>query len=59
MEIALTNLRNFKPTMKLQLAAISFIVNQMADKEEVENLNKVFRALDKNNDGKLSERELL
>ena len=31
----------------------------MANKEEINNLGKAFRALDTNNDGKLSKQELL
>ena len=38
----------------MQQAAITFIVSQLASNEEMMELQKTFKALDINNDGKLS-----
>jgi len=57
--MALTNLKNFNVEKKLQQAAITFIVSQLAQKEETVELQKAFKALDKNSDGKLNREELI
>lgn len=43
----------------MQQAAITFIVSQLASKDEMQELQKAFQALDINNDGKLSREELM
>lgn len=56
---ALQNLRDFRAEKKLQQAAITFIVSQLASKEEMDQLQKAFKALDINKTGVLSREELL
>jgi calcium-dependent protein kinase len=43
----------------MQQAAIHFIVSQLTSKEEISELQKAFKALDANSDGKLSREELI
>ena len=43
----------------MQQAAVSFIVSQLATRDEVSELQRAFKALDKNSDGKLSRDELV
>ena len=52
------NLQNFSANEKLQEAAIAFIVNQLVSKDEVEELTKIFKDLDQNNDGVLNRQEI-
>ena len=56
---ALMNLKEFRAERKLQQAVCTFMVSQMASKEEMEQLQKAFSSLDKDSDGKLSKEELL
>jgi calcium-dependent protein kinase len=56
---ALKNLQEFRAERKLQQAVCTFMVSQMATKEEMEELQKAFSSLDKNGDGKLSREELV
>lgn len=56
---ALMNLKEFRAERKLQQAVCTFMVSQMATKEEMEELQKAFSSIDKNGDGKLSREELL
>jgi len=56
---ALQNLQTFRAEKKLQQAAITFIVSQLASKEEMDQLQKAFKALDLNKTGVLSKEELL
>ena len=56
---ALNNLKEFRAERKLQQAVCTFMVSQMATKEEMDELHKAFSSLDKNSDGKLSRDELL
>lgn len=56
---ALKNLKNFNIEKKLQQATITYLVNQLAQKEDLIELQKAFKALDKNSDGKLSRDELI
>jgi calcium-dependent protein kinase len=56
---ALTNLKSYNVEKKLQQAAITFIVNQLVDKSELIDIANAFKALDTNNDGKLSFQELV
>ena len=55
----LMNLKGFSAGQKLQQAALTFIVSQLATKEEKTQLQKVFSALDKNSDGTLSKEEII
>ena len=56
---ALQNLQNFRAEKKLQQAAITFIVSQLASKEHIDELQRAFKALDINKTGVLSREELL
>jgi calcium-dependent protein kinase len=55
---ALTNLKTFRADQKLKQATFAFIASQLLSKSEKENLAKIFKALDKNGDGKLSKEEM-
>jgi calcium-dependent protein kinase len=54
----LNNLRSFRATFKLQRAVMSFIVSQLISQAEKQELSQVFKALDINGNGKLTEDEL-
>ena len=56
---ALKNLRNFNIEKKLQQATITYLVNQLAQKDDLIELQKAFKVLDTNCDGKLSRDELV
>ena len=56
---ALTNLQSFRAEQKLKQATFAFIASQLLTKAEKENLAKIFKAIDKNGDGKLSKEEIL
>lgn len=58
-ENALSSLQNFRADQKLKQAAFSFIASQLISKSEKERLAKIFKAIDKNGDGKLSKEEIL
>ena len=51
---ALDNLTQFKSNVHLKQATYAFIASQLLSKTERDNLSKVFKAFDKNGDGKLS-----
>lgn len=55
----LLNLKNFNTKNKMQQAIYFFLVNHMSSKDEQKELIKTFKALDTNNDGVISKRELL
>ena len=55
---ALSNLKTFRADQKLKQATFAFIASQLLTKSEKENLAKIFKALDKNGDGKLSKDEI-
>ena len=55
---ALTNLSNFNASSKLKQATFAFIASQLLSKNEKEQIDKVFRAMDKNGDGRLSKEEI-
>jgi calcium-dependent protein kinase len=55
---ALNNLQNFNANSKLQQATYAFIASQLLGKQEKESIDKVFRAMDVNGDGKLSKEEI-
>jgi len=54
----LKNLQTYNPNYKLQEAAMALIVHNLPATEEIRELEKTFRLLDKNYDGKLSREEL-
>jgi calcium-dependent protein kinase len=56
---ALTNLKSFRADQKLKQATFAFIASQLLSKSEKENLARIFKAIDKNGDGKLSKEEIL
>jgi calcium-dependent protein kinase len=51
---ALDNLNKFNSDVTLKQATYAFIASQLMSKQERDNLSKVFKAFDKNGDGKLS-----
>ena len=55
---ALMNLQNFNAQSKLKQATYAFIASQLLSKQEKEQIDKVFRAMDINGDGKLSKEEI-
>eukprot|EP00826_Nyctotherus_ovalis_P035316 TRINITY_DN3027_c0_g1_i1.p2 TRINITY_DN3027_c0_g1~~TRINITY_DN3027_c0_g1_i1.p2 ORF type:complete len:202 (-),score=42.40 TRINITY_DN3027_c0_g1_i1:454-1059(-) len=55
----LNNLKSFHTELKLQQAALMYIVTQLMSKNEKDKLQQTFMALDKNADGKLSREELI
>jgi len=55
---ALSNLKTFRADQKLKQATFAFIASQLLTKGEKENLSKIFKAIDKNGDGKLSKEEI-
>merc|ERR1712110_751874 len=55
---ALDNLKGFKNTSTMQQATFAFIASQLLSKTERDSLSKVFKAFDKNGDGKLSKDEV-
>lgn len=58
-ENALGNLGKFRADQKLKQAAYAFIASQLISKSEKDRLAKIFKAIDKNGDGKLSKEEIL
>lgn len=56
---ALANLKTFRADQKLKQATFAFIASQLLTKAEKENLARIFKAIDKNGDGKLSKDEIL
>ena len=57
-EKALVSLLKFSTQQKLQEAVITFIVGQLAQKEDMIDLQRAFKVLDTNNDGTLSKAKL-
>jgi calcium-dependent protein kinase len=56
---SINNLKKFAGKDKLQTACLSFLVNHIGDNEQVTELKKLFKALDKSNDGRLSYEEII
>jgi len=54
----LMNLQSFKTTHFLQQATYGYMSSQLMKKSERERLSELFRAFDKNNDGKIDKGEL-
>ena len=54
----LDNMKGFKVDQTLKQATYAFIASQLLSKSEKDNLAKVFKAFDKNGDGKLSMEEV-
>jgi calcium-dependent protein kinase len=57
-ESALTNLLNFSAENYLQRITMSYIVTQLVNNSEIEELKKIFQELDRNGDGRLSKDEV-
>ena len=55
---ALDNLKGFKADTTMKQATFAFIASQLLSKTERDGLAKVFKAFDKNGDGKLSMQEV-
>jgi len=55
---ALSNLQSFNAQSKLKQATFAFIASQLLSKQEKEQIDRVFRAMDLNGDGKLSKEEI-
>jgi Ca2+-binding EF-hand superfamily protein len=55
---ALDNLKGFRADQTLKAATFAFIAGQLISKQEKDNLARVFKAFDKNGDGKLSMEEV-
>merc|ERR1712032_1616804 len=55
---ALDNLKTFKADTTMKQATFAFIASQLLSKNEKDGLAKVFKAFDKNGDGKLSIQEV-
>ena len=55
---ALNNLKNFTANTKLNQATYAFIAAQLLTKQEKLDVDKMFKAMDKNGDGKLSKQEI-
>ena len=51
-------MKTFRADQKLKQATFAFIASQLLSKSEKENLAKIFKAVDKNGDGKLSKEEI-
>ncbi|KAM3135846.1 hypothetical protein pb186bvf_012099 [Paramecium bursaria] len=55
----LKNLTEFRAKSKIKQALLTFMASQMISQKEVEQLQRMFRALDENGDGTLSRDELI
>ena len=55
---ALSNLSNFNAKSKLKQATYAFIASQLLSKNEKEQIDKVFRAMDTDGNGKLDKKEI-
>jgi calcium-dependent protein kinase len=57
-ESVLKNIQDFNAREKLQQATIAYIVHFLYSSQEIDELKKVFKMLDSNNDGRLTYKEL-
>jgi calcium-dependent protein kinase len=55
---AMTNLQKFHAQSKLKQATCTFIASQLVSKEEKESIDKLFRSMDTDSDGKLGRPEV-
>lgn len=55
----LNDLRSFNAELKLQQAALTYIVSQLVTNKEKEELQSTFIALDKDKDGRLAKEDLI
>jgi calcium-dependent protein kinase len=55
----LKDLGSFRIEQKMQQAALTYMANHLIGEEELKQLNKAFKALDVDNNGKLSKEELI
>jgi calcium-dependent protein kinase len=53
------NLKEYRADYKLQQAAIAIIVHNIPHTEEIKELERAFRRIDKNGDGRLTRQELI
>ena len=58
-KISLERLSSFHISQKLQNAVLTFIGSQLCHDQDMQEIAELFRALDKNGDGKISKDELL
>ena len=58
-KIFIKNITEFCAEQKLQQATLAFLVHNLAPKDELDELRKIFFAFDKNGDGKLSKEEFV
>ncbi|OMJ91183.1 hypothetical protein SteCoe_6355 [Stentor coeruleus] len=58
-EEAFDNIRKFHATNKLQRSILTFISANIMDEESNRELIKLFKSIDKNNDGRLSHEEII
>lgn len=54
----LNNLKNFNAEQKFQQAVVTFITHNLVKKDEVNDLKKIFKYLDKSNQGRISKDNL-
>jgi calcium-dependent protein kinase len=54
----LNNLKNFNAEIKFQQAVVTFITHNLVTKDEMKNLRRIFKMVDKDNDGRISKKEL-
>jgi calcium-dependent protein kinase len=54
----LNNLREFNAKNKFQQAVLTFITHNLIQKQEISKLRSIFKSLDKDNDGRISQIEL-
>ena len=55
---AFKGLKKFKAKLKMQQAALGYIISQLATKEDTKDLDEAFQRIDTNHDGKLDLEEL-
>ncbi len=58
-KLFVNNLKAYKNNYKLQQAAIAVIVHNMPSNEDIKELERAFRVIDFNGDGRLNKRELI